>query len=214
MILMAARILISLNGATSGLVRHPSPLDALTAETASMPENILSDVPTSGKTACNRRIIKRNACHMRRLACVWCESPFDSLYQQARFCSDRCRLACNSKVRRHRIASAEREVVTVDILARKHGDSCHLCGHAVDLSLAGTHPDGPTIDHVIPVAVGGAHTLSNCRLAHRRCNAAKLDVVDGQVQRKRQPATAVRARIGRRGLSDRAARSISSLTFE
>jgi 5-methylcytosine-specific restriction endonuclease McrA len=30
----------------------------------------------------------------------------------------------------------------------------------------------PTIEHLVPVAHGGPNHLSNCFLAHKRCNAA------------------------------------------
>lgn len=33
----------------------------------------------------------------------------------------------------------------------------------------------PSMDHVIPLAAGGAHTNGNLRIAHRLCNALKGD---------------------------------------
>jgi 5-methylcytosine-specific restriction endonuclease McrA len=50
---------------------------------------------------------------------------------------------------------------------------CQLCFKPVDSRLA--HPDywSASLDHVIPLARGGAHTRSNTQLAHLHCNRVK-----------------------------------------
>ena len=53
------------------------------------------------------------------------------------------------------------------------GYRCHLCGDMTDKSKQAPHPLAPTIDHVIPLSVGGKHEPTNCRTAHSRCNSAK-----------------------------------------
>lgn len=58
--------------------------------------------------------------------------------------------------------------------------SCWLCRELVDKSLP--YPDrwSPSVDHVVPVRLGGAqHDRTNLRLAHLTCN-----------QRRRNPAYA------------------------
>ena len=50
---------------------------------------------------------------------------------------------------------------------------CQLCGEPVNKSLDGNHPDGPTVDHYIPLGRGGHHTRENTGLSHRHCNAEK-----------------------------------------
>ena len=50
---------------------------------------------------------------------------------------------------------------------------CHLCQAPVDDLLSGQDPWGPTIDHIVPIARGGLHSLENCQLAHRVCNSRK-----------------------------------------
>lgn len=35
------------------------------------------------------------------------------------------------------------------------------------------HPKAPTIDHVVPLAEGGADTAANVRLAHFICNSMR-----------------------------------------
>lgn len=60
-------------------------------------------------------------------------------------------------------------------LLRKHECLCALCGEAVELRAG---PLEATIDHVVPLSRGGADTIANMQLAHRRCNRAKGDSVE------------------------------------
>jgi hypothetical protein len=63
----------------------------------------------------------------------------------------------------------------------RDGDECSVCGQLIDFTRpAGTFM-GPSLEHVIPVAAGGARSdPANLRLAHARpCNAAKGAVHDG-----------------------------------
>lgn len=55
-------------------------------------------------------------------------------------------------------------------IGARDGWRCHLCTGRVDRTLSGLHPDGPTIDHLIPLAKGGRDEARNVALAHRRCN--------------------------------------------
>jgi len=50
---------------------------------------------------------------------------------------------------------------------------CSLCGKKLDPKLRGTHNMGISIDHVIPVSMGGTHDLANLAAAHRTCNSKK-----------------------------------------
>ena len=45
---------------------------------------------------------------------------------------------------------------------------CHLCGHAAD-------PEDWHLDHVVPLAVGGAHSRRNVAVSHPSCNQSKND---------------------------------------
>lgn len=56
------------------------------------------------------------------------------------------------------------------------GGVCLLCGEPMRLDLPGTHPDGPTLEHVIPVNRGGHPTdPRNLSASHLRCNSARGD---------------------------------------
>lgn len=76
---------------------------------------------------------------------------------------------------------AHSEYVNWEVIYRRDGNKCHICGKAVNKRdfkrtsegrfVAG--PNYPTVDHVIPKSKGGSHDLSNLKLAHKICNARK-----------------------------------------
>ena len=55
----------------------------------------------------------------------------------------------------------------------RDGNRCHICEKRIDMRLSGVDPNGPTIDHLVPVSKGGTNDLSNLALAHRKCNVAR-----------------------------------------
>ena len=71
-----------------------------------------------------------------------------------------------SAYRRARDLGAEAVLVRIDeILQRDHG-TCYLCGQPVPRTEI-------SIDHIIPLTLGGSHTPANLGLTHRSCNARK-----------------------------------------
>jgi 5-methylcytosine-specific restriction endonuclease McrA len=63
----------------------------------------------------------------------------------------------------------------------RDGWLCHICGGRTDKARRGTyHPNAPELDHIVPLAKGGAHSYANTACAHRKCNAAKSDTIMGQ----------------------------------
>ena len=58
---------------------------------------------------------------------------------------------------------------------------CHLCGQEINYD-AESHldPESFTIDHIIPIAQGGADVIDNLAACHRRCNRAKGDGRNGR----------------------------------
>lgn len=51
--------------------------------------------------------------------------------------------------------------------------ACHICGKAIDYTLPHLDPMAYVLDHVMPLAKGGADVLSNKKAAHRECNSKK-----------------------------------------
>lgn len=56
---------------------------------------------------------------------------------------------------------------------------CALCGQPIDYDLPHLDPMAYVVDHVVPIAQGGTDELANKQPAHRACNRAKADRLDG-----------------------------------
>lgn len=72
---------------------------------------------------------------------------------------------------RKRGADAER-VLSAEIFDRD-GWRCGLCGGQVDRRLSYPDPMSASLDHILPLSIGGAHTRANVQLAHLVCNTRK-----------------------------------------
>lgn len=59
------------------------------------------------------------------------------------------------------------------VAIRKTNAACHICGEPIDYTLPATEPRSFVIDHVVPLAKGGADVLTNVRAAHKDCNNKK-----------------------------------------
>lgn len=68
-------------------------------------------------------------------------------------------------------ASAER-IVNADVFDRD-GWVCGICADPVDASVAWPDRASASLDHIIPLSRGGAHTFANVQLAHLGCNVEK-----------------------------------------
>jgi 5-methylcytosine-specific restriction endonuclease McrA len=56
---------------------------------------------------------------------------------------------------------------------------CQLCGCKVKRT-AQWHPRQATIDHIVPLALGGEHKYANVQTACMECNSKKGATVQGQ----------------------------------
>ena len=64
-------------------------------------------------------------------------------------------------------------VLSVGELAARDGKRCHICRRLIDIGLSGSHRNGPTIEHILPVSKGGTNEPGNLALAHRSCNVSR-----------------------------------------
>lgn len=69
--------------------------------------------------------------------------------------------------RRARRAGATVEVVDYDAILARDSRVCHICSRAIRQN------EPLHFDHVVPLARGGAHSMSNIRPAHAECNVRK-----------------------------------------
>lgn len=90
-------------------------------------------------------------------------------------CKD-CRRRRNSLInaRKNNMRKAAGQLtVSVFDLAARDGSSCNICRKKINLDLPGSHKWGPTIDHLLPVSMGGSNEPANLALAHRQCNTIR-----------------------------------------
>ena len=76
-------------------------------------------------------------------------------------------------VRRMREKEAHVEHVSLETIIRRDKGICGLCGEAVDLTAEPRSRRSPSIDHIVPLSLGGEHSYENCQLAHHSCNSKK-----------------------------------------
>ncbi len=75
--------------------------------------------------------------------------------------------------RRERKLAVPSDRVTVKELLTGQGFACYLCGDPIDPVIKHPDPASPSVDHVIPLALGGTGLRENLRAAHLRCNLKK-----------------------------------------
>ena len=55
----------------------------------------------------------------------------------------------------------------------RDGWLCWLCDESVDPAATFPDPVSASVDHVVPVSLGGVHSIDNVRLAHLGCNCSR-----------------------------------------
>ena len=134
---------------------------------------------------------RMHAAEARSVNCDTCECWFSPLRVKGRS-NKRCVpcVAANAEAvrRAHKAArNALQRVMTVDrfdpllVFARDKW-TCQLCGVKTSKKLRGTYlPNAPELDHIVPLALGGAHTMTNTQCACRQCNGLKGATARGQL---------------------------------
>lgn len=102
----------------------------------------------------------------------WCKSCMAR--RSMHYATDSGRDAKRLANRRRRESTQSGETFSVHDLIERDGDCCYICGERVRFDV---DPQAgllyPTIDHRVPLAAGGEHTMANAALACRRCNCVK-----------------------------------------
>jgi len=89
------------------------------------------------------------------------------------FCSDKCVKRFFKRERRHRKKDRFVESVSLGEIYLRDNGVCQLCGLKVNMNCRVPHPKSPTIDHIIPISLGGTHEQKNAQLAHFICNSRR-----------------------------------------
>lgn len=77
------------------------------------------------------------------------------------------------KKRQHRKRSTQVQPIRNTDVFERDNWICGICGSAVDPELSWPDPRCATLDHIVPLSLGGDHIWENVRLAHARCNSRR-----------------------------------------
>lgn len=69
--------------------------------------------------------------------------------------------------------ATEAEQIVRTVVFDRDNWTCGLCNEPIDAGLAFPDRWSASIDHIVPLALGGTHTLANLQAAHLTCNASK-----------------------------------------
>lgn len=148
----------------------------------------------TSRGAVRRRLIKLNkqigkgnkAFNYFTRECKCCGKTFKTKYRDKQYCSIACRKKQFDYIRsvRNRITNIEHfdSSISIGKIRKRDKEICCLCGKPVDdhdykvvngCVIVGKNY--PSIDHIIPLANGGTHSIENVQLAHFGCNRVKKD---------------------------------------
>jgi hypothetical protein len=143
-------------------------------------------------TAREKELARAKTRHAGKVCeCTVCGSLFEPEYgtKKRSFCSDTCDAlgARAHKGNSRRSSRARRYGVLTEPVRREEvyardAWTCGLCGTPIDPALAWPHPKSATMDHVVPLSRGGAHTYLNVQAAHLMCNSAKGSALPGELR--------------------------------
>lgn len=116
--------------------------------------------------------------------CKICNGKFPT-WERAEVCSAKCHTALkrgNGHQRRARLRGAEREIFSAEEIFERDRWVCQLCGKKTKRNVPPRHNDAPSLDHILPIKLGGGHTRTNTQCAHLMCNFIKQGRAIGQLR--------------------------------
>lgn len=114
--------------------------------------------------------------------CAYCLQPFDAHQGNQRFCSRECIRSMGHHRRRAAKRGVLAEPVSRIAIAERDKWICQLCGKRVRKRLKYPDPMSQSLDHIVPITLGGEHTTANCQLTHLLCNVRKNNRITEPVQ--------------------------------
>ncbi|MFD5384256.1 HNH endonuclease [Streptomyces sp. NPDC127074] len=81
-------------------------------------------------------------------------------------------------LRRMRVQVAAVEAFAPRDVYERDGWVCQLCRLPIDPTVAWPDSASPSVDHIMPLAKGGEHSMANVQAAHLGCNSRKCDRLD------------------------------------
>ena len=141
-----------------------------------------SEFSVPGKSACRECASRRRTARVTfgRLDhpyhCAGCGEAFlGTAAVHSRYCTPLCRVrnGDHNSRRKALLLAAPTEVIDRLRVFVDDGWICGICSTAIEPSLQWPDPLSASLDHVIPLAAGGHHVLTNAQAAHLRCNMSK-----------------------------------------
>lgn len=126
--------------------------------------------------------------YKQRCECKECGASFEQMTYDGRpvlYCSDVCReevlrrrRGVQRSKRKARLRGASIENVDPVLVFEYDAWTCMICVQPTPKEKRGTYaPDAPELDHIVPLAKGGAHSYANTQTLCRSCNQAKSDTL-------------------------------------
>ena len=117
----------------------------------------------------------------RVAVCAECGAEYTTTIPEGRrtgggvvaFCSEQCRKASAARRRRARKQGNGASRYSYGQVRAVSDGKCHICKMPTRDGLPWRHNLSQTIDHVVPLCLGGSDSLDNVRLAHLICNSIK-----------------------------------------
>lgn len=133
---------------------------------------------------------QERAARMREVSCTVCGTLFTTTHPRRFTCSSECskkRLNTLSSRKHDRRITKDKRIDRIDLhdLFKRDDGVCHICGKQCNWNdytvtdttiIAGNWY--PSVDHIVPVSLGGADAWDNVMLAHRICNSIRGNNVE------------------------------------
>lgn len=120
--------------------------------------------------------------------CGHCSAPFKANKRRWRYCSPECSAAREYKDnwknvagRRVKERAATVERFTREEIFERDGWVCQICLEPIDPTVKKPDTRCASIDHVVPISLGGEHSRANVQAAHLVCNLIKGARIDVEV---------------------------------
>ena len=115
--------------------------------------------------------------------CQHCGKEFSG-NEHSKYCSEKCQRNAYNKInpwrnresahrRKARIKKVRVGHVSGNVIYQRDNGKCQICRKMVDITLRHPHPMSASIDHIVPIALGGSHENKNVQLTHLICNMKK-----------------------------------------
>lgn len=147
-------------GEPTGVVAGPGPARKFCPPCAESRRSPSSVIVVLDCVDCGVSFVTRP--HIKRLRCRSCHATHLRFKQRASAARYRAR-------KRH----ARTEVFRHEDVFDRDGWRCGLCGKKINRDLVFPHPKSVSLDHVIPLSLGGEHSMANTQAAHLDCNTRK-----------------------------------------